>query len=277
LTFAGWCVRSVEQERYEAIFRAFGRPVRNGLLLCIGTSLVIGFLFGVASAFITPALPETWPTWLVFVVLLLPFGIAFLVLPNLAQLLIINGRTARAIEAFNVFALGEAEAYATATGTKAPALASVKRARRWLSRGEGHGTRHRIRVLIWTGELNAAAELIAGMRVSSPVDAFHQAVLRQELEFVATGAMDLSEARVALESIAPSPDRDLATAVLAFEEARLEVHDGRDPFQRLADARASLAELPRGASIRDRFVASIAGQLATFAVIAALIWVISFA
>lgn len=270
-------MRTVEQQRYEAIFRAFGRPVRNGLLLCIGTTLVIGFLFGVASAFVRPSLPQGWPPWLMFLVLIIPFGIAVLTVPNLAQLLVIKGRVTRAIEAFNVFALGEAEAYATETGRKAVLLTSPDRARRWLSRGEGYGTRHRIRVLIWTGELNAAAELVAGMRVSSASDAFHQSVLRQELEFVATGSMDLSEARIALESIPPSPDRDLATVVLAFEEARLDVHHGRDAFQSLADARAKLAELPRGASIRDRFVASIPTSVATFAVVATVIWVISFA
>ena len=270
-------MRSVEQERYEAIFRAFGRPVRNGLLLCIGTTLVIGFLFGVASAFVRPFLPDGWPPWLMFLVLVIPFGVAVLTVPNLAQLLVIKGRTARAIEAFNVFALGEAEAYANATGRKALPLTSPDRARRWLERGEGYGTRHRIRVLIWTGELSAAAELIAGMRVSSAADAFHQAVLRQELEFVATGSMDLSESRIALDRIPPSPDRDLATVVLAFEEARLDVHHGRDAFERLADARAQLAALPRGASIRDRFAASIPSSVATFAVMATVIWVISFA
>ena len=270
-------MRTVEQQRYEAIFRAFGRPVRNGLLLCLGITLVISFLFGVASAFVRPALPEGWPPWLVFLVLIIPFGIAVLTVPSLAQLLVINGRTARAIEALNVFALGEAAAYATATGRKALPLTSPDRARRWLSRGEGYGTRHRIRVLIWTGELNAAAELIAGMGVASAADAFHQSALRQELEFVATGSMDLSEARIALESIPPSPDRDLATVVLAFEQARLDLHDGRDAFQPLADARGHLAELPRGASIRDRFVASIPPSVAMFAVMATVIWVISFA
>ena len=270
-------MRSVEQQRYEAIFRAFGRPVRNGLLLCVGTTLIISFLFGVASAFVGPLLPRGWPPWLVFLVLIIPFGIAVLTVPSLAQLLVIRGRTARAIEAFNVFALGEAEAYAAATGGKAPPLTSPDRARRWLRRGEGYGSRHRIRVLIWTGELNAAAELIAAMRVSSAADAFHQSVLRQELEFVATGSMDLTEARIALESIPSSHDRDLATVVLAFEEARLDVHHGRDAFQRLADARAQLAGLPPGASIRDRFVASIPPSVATFAVMATVIWVISFA
>lgn len=114
------------------------------------------------------------------------------------------------------------------------------------------------------------------MRVSSEADAFHQSVLRQEVEFVATGTMDLSGPRAALERISPSPERNLAAVVLALEEARLDLDRGGDYLQRLADARSGLAELPRGASIRDRFVSSILTSVGTFALIAAIIWVVSF-
>ena len=250
--------------------------MRNGLLLCVGTSLVVAFAFGVVARLVGPSMPRDWPAWLVFIVLMIPFGIAVLVIPSLAQLLVINGRTARAIEAVNVVALGELAAYTAATGRKPPALVSAKAARRWLKRGEGYGTRFRVRILIWAGELAAAAETIAGMRPSTPADVFHQELLRQVVEFVATGSMDLSEARAALERVPPGPERDLARANLAMDEARLDLDRGQDHLQRLADVRGQIAALPKGASIRDRFVASVPTSVATFAVIATIVWAVQF-
>jgi hypothetical protein len=269
-------MRTVEQERYEAIFRAIGKPVRNGILLCIGATIVVATAFGVVSALFGPDFPRDWPSWVVYLVLMIPFGIAVLLIPNFAQLLVINGRTARAIEAFNVVGLGELAAYMAATGRKPPTLLNDKAARRWLKRGEGYGTRLRIRILIWAGELDAASETIAGMRPSTPAEAFHQALLRQVVEFVATGTMDLSGPRAALERISPGPERDLALTTLAMDEARLDIVNGDDHLQRLADARAQVAELPKGASIRDRFVANMPSSVATFAVIAVIIWVVQF-
>lgn len=269
-------MRTVEQERYEAIFRAIGKPVRNGILLCIGTTILLAFVFGVASAFFRPDFPPDWPSWLVFLVLMVPFGIAVLFIPNFAQLLVINGRTARAIEAFNVVGLGELAAYTAATGRKPPTLLNDKAARRWLKRGEGYGTRLRTRILMWAGELDAAAETIAGMRPSTPAEAFHQALLRQEVEFVATGTMDLSGPRATLERIPPGPEHDFALTTLAMDEARLDVARGGDHLQRLADARTQVAELPKGASIRDRFVSSLPTSVATFAGIAAIIWILQY-
>lgn len=268
--------RTIEQQRYESIFREITRPVRNGLLACIATSILLAFAFGIGSAFLAPMLPDGWPPWLSFLVLMLPFGVAVLVIPNLAQLLFINGKTLRALEAVNAFGLGEMAEYAARTGRNPPVLPNVNQARRWLARGEGYATRHRTRVLIWTGELAAAAEVIAGMPVSSPSDAFHQSLLRQLVEYVATGTMDLSEPRAALERIPSGRERDLAAIALALEEARLDVERGAGFARRLADARDRLADLPRGASIRDRFVASLPASVGTFAVIAGLIWFVRF-
>ena len=265
--------RMVEQERYEAVFRAIGRPVRNGVLLCIGTSLLVAFAFGITSGLIAPLFPDDWPRWLTFLVLMVPFGVAVILLPNLAQLLVINGKTLRAIEAMN--ALGfEADEYTAKTGGKPPILANANRARRWLQRGEGYGTRLRIRILIWAGELPAAADVIAAMPVTSPADAFHKSLLRQLVEYVATGSMDLSEPRATLERIPASRDRDHAAVALAFEEARLYLDRGDDYMSHLAVARERLAGLPRGASIGDRFIANLPSSVGIFAVIAALIWVV---
>lgn len=265
---------TVEQERYEAIFRAIGRPVRNGLLMCIGTSLVVAFAFGITSGLIAPLFPDDWPRWLTFMVLVVPFGVAVIILPNVAQLLVINRKTLRAIEAMNAFGFGEAQEYIAKSGRKPPILANRNKARRWLRRGEGYGTRVRTRILIWADELAASAEVIAAMPVASPADAFHQSLLRQLVECTATGSMDLSEARAALERISASRDRDHAVVALAFEEARLDLDRGDDFLRRLADVRERLADLPRGASIGDRFIANLPTSVGIFAVIAALIWVV---
>jgi hypothetical protein len=112
------------------------------------------------------------------------------------------------------------------------------------------------------------------MHVTGPADAFHQALLRQLVEFVATGSMDLSGPRDALDRIPASRDRDHAVVALAFEEARLDLDRGADFLRRLADARERLTDLPRGASIGDRIVANLPSSVGTFAVIAALIWVV---
>jgi hypothetical protein len=266
--------RTVEQERYEAIFRAIGRPVRYGLLLCIGTSLLLAFAFGVSSGFLAPLLPDEWPRWLVFLVLMAPFGVAVILLPNLTQLLVINGKTLRAIEAVNAFGFGEAEEYTARARRKPPILANADKARAWLQRGEGYGTRVRTRILIWAGELPAAAEVIAAMPVTSPADAFHRSLLRQLVAYVATGSMDLSDARAALVRIPASRDRDHALVALAFEEARLDLDRGNDFLRRLADVREGLTDLPRGASIGDRFIANLPSSIGTFAIIATLIWVV---
>jgi hypothetical protein len=180
----------------------------------------------------------------------------------------------RAIEAMNAFGFGEAEEYTAKTGRKPPILANANKASRWLQRREGYGTRVRTRILIWTGELAAAAEVIAAMPVSSPADAFHQSLLRQLVEYTATGSMDLSEARAALERIPASRDRDHAVVALAFEEARLDLDRGDDFLRPLARARERLADLPRGASIRDRFIANLPSSVGIFAVIATVIWVV---
>jgi hypothetical protein len=253
------------------------RPVRNGLLLCIGTSLLISFAFGLGSSLLAPLFPDDWPRWLVFLVLIVPFGIAVIVLPNLAQLLAIHGRTLRAIEAVNAFGFGEAQEYTSVTGRPPSINANAGKARRWLQRGEGYGTRIRIRTLIWTGELSAAAEQTAGMHVNGPADVFHQSLLRQLVEYVATGSMELSGPRAMLERIPPGRERDHANVALAFETARLDLDRGNDWIQRLSDARDQLADLPRGASIVDRFVASLPASVGTFAVIAVVVWVVSFA
>lgn len=195
-------------------------------------------------------------------------------LPNFAQLLVINGAALRAIEAVNAFGLGEAEEYTARSGRRPPILANVDKARRWLRRGEGYGTRLRIRILIWTGELAAAAEVIASLPVTNRADAFHQSLLRQLIEYVATGSMDLSDARAALERIPPSRERDHATVALAVEEARLDLERGDDYLGRLAAARERLSDLPRGASIRDRFIANLPSSVGTFAIIATVIWVV---
>lgn len=266
--------RAVEQERYEAIFRAINRPARNGLLVCAATTILLAFAFGLISGLLAPSFPSDWPRWLVFLLLIIPFGVAVMLLPNFAQLLVINGSTLRALEAVNAFGLGEADEYTRKTGRKPPVLANPDKARRWLQRGEGYGTRVRIRYLIWAGELAAAAEVIAALPTTSAADAFHQSLLRQLVEYVATGSMDLSEARAALDRIPVSRDRDHALIALAFEEARLDLDQNDDFRQHLADAREGLANLPRGASIGDRLIANLPSSVGTFAIIAALIWVV---
>ncbi len=266
-----------EQQRYEALGRAIGRRFLRGLYACVGTSLVIAFVFGVATGFFRDEFPPEWPRWLVFAVLFLPFLAAVTTIPAFVQWLFMRGRDLAAFEAFNVFALLEAADYRAATGRRPPALAKVGQARRWLSRGEGYGTRHRIRALIWVGELNAAAESLPGFPSSEPIDRFHQALLRQEVEYAATGQMDLSDARTELNRVPPSPEREWAATALAFTSARLVYDSGGDWLQPLADARAAMTSLPKGASYRDRLLAGLPLSVAPLILIGAVIWLVQFA
>jgi hypothetical protein len=86
--------------------------------------------------------------------------------------------------------------------------------------------------------------------------------------------MDLSDARSALQRIPASRERDHAAVALTFEEARLDLDRGDDYLGRLAAAREGVTDLPRGASIRDRFIATLPSSVGTFAIIATVIWVV---
>jgi hypothetical protein len=267
-------VRTVERDRYEAVFKAVLRPAQTGLWVGVVVTIVLSFLFGFSYSFVGPELPREWPPELSFAAVMVPFAIAVILLPNAAQLLVIHGEKARAIETVNAFAYGEANDYTARTGRRVPTLLGIGAARRWLKQGHGYGTRLRTRLLVWIGELDAAAQVIAAMPTDSPADAFHRSLLRELLEFVATGRNDLAEPRALLASIPPGPERDHALASLAVEEARLEVDAGRDPMAPLAQARAQLTVLPKGASLRDRFVSSLPLSIGLFAVLTAIVWAI---
>jgi hypothetical protein len=269
--------KPVEQERIEALGRALWRRFRAGLFVCWGTMVVVAFAFGVAAGFFRDDLPSDWPRWLVFAALVLPFLLAMMVIPSLAQWLVMRGRDVAVFEAVNTFALAEAADYRALTGRTMPTVASIGQARRWLSRNEGYGTRHRIRTLIWAGELSASAGSLAGFPVREPIDGFHKALLRQVIEYAATGRMDLTEARAELDRVPPSPEREAAAVALALEEARL-VHDrDGDWLQTLADARAAITTLPKGASVMDRIVAGLPLSLVIMTVVAVIIWVTQYA
>ena len=270
-------MRSVEQGRYEAVFKALARPAWIAILLCIVASVVAAFVVGVVFGFVRSDLPPDWPQWLTFAVFFVPLAITVMVVGTLAQLIVIRGDTARAIEAVNAWGLGEVAEYTARTGKRPPTNAfGLSSMRRWLSKGEGHGTRLRMRVLIWSGELNAAAEVIAALPTGTPVETFHRSLLRELLEFVATGSMDLAEPRAELERIPQSPDRDQAVLALALEESRLEHAAGRDPWAPLARARDQVSDLPKGASIRDRIVAGLPTSAGLFVVIGAVLWFVMF-
>ena len=269
--------KPIEQERVEALGRAFWGRMRRGLYVCWGTTVVVAFAFGVAAGFFRDDLPSDWPRWLVFAALVLPFLLAMMVIPALAQWLVMRGRDIAVFEAWNTYALAEAADYRAVTGRNPPTMATAGQTRRWLSRNEGYGTRNRIRALIWAGELSAAAESLAGFPVREPIDGFHKALLRQAIEYAATGRMDLTEARAELDRVPPSPEREAAAVALAFEGARLVQDRGGDWLQPLADARAAITTLPKGASVLDRLVAGLPLSFVVMTVVAVIIWVTQYA
>lgn len=267
-------MRTVEQERYEAIFRAIGRHVRWALYACLGATLLLSFAFVLVAGTVRSWLPPSTPDWLAYVVMIVPFFVVVGVVPNLVSLLILRGEPARAIEVLNAVALGEVEEWKAVTGRKPPRLLNRRQVRRWLRRNEGQGTRLRTRLQLWAGQLGEAAASINEMPVQQPSQAFHQALLADLLKFVATGSADLSAARADLRAIPPSPDLDHAKLSLAFEEARLAHAEGKPWLVVLADARGDVQRLPRGASIRDRLIASLPMNVAVFGIIGVSMWVL---
>jgi hypothetical protein len=267
---------TVEQRRYEAVFRAVGRRVLASYLACIGTTLVLTVGYLLTVGFWVGLTPGSWPSTLRWAAIVLPFLAAIIVIPTAVQLLLVRGRVGQAIETWNVFALSETVAYTAATGRRPPTLRNAKAARAWLNRGEGHGTRMRVRCLLWVGAVDAAAEVTAHLPDESPADAFHASLLRELVEYCATGTMSLSSPRAALARIPPGADSRAAIAGLALEESRLQLDHTGDWVGPMADARAAVAPLPNGASIGSRILASLPSTLGFMALVVAFTLVTRF-
>ena len=261
-------------KRYEAIYRAVGR--RN--LLTVGVCLVatglacVAFIVLVVPVVI-PALPGGVHPYVLLLVTMAIFLVGVTVLPTAAQLLLLPPRWLRAVEALNAVALNEHERWLRSSGHRAPRLISVGRARRWIQKNPGIGGIGRIRLLIWAGELNAAAQVAAGLPRTTAKQRFDRALLQALIEFVATGRADLEAARAEMALIDTPQERDEARLDLALEEARLALAAGDDWIAPLAAGRSAVTALPRGASLRERFLGSLPSTAAMILVVATIAFI----
>jgi hypothetical protein len=185
------------------------------------------------------------------------FVICVTVLPTLAQLVVSPRPWLRAVEALNAVALNDRARWVRAAGS-VPRLFSRGHARRWIRNHPGVGGLGRIRLLVWTGDLNAAAQVAAGLPQAT-----------------AKGRGDLSEARSVLAQMESGPERDEARLDLAVEEARLAHAAGDDWLVPLAAARAEVTALPRGATIRERFLAGLPSTIAIILIVGTISFVVN--
>jgi len=243
------------RRRYEGIFRAIRRRSQMGLLLClVATALLAGiWLFWIAPIVVEIMLDAGLPGWLIAALPTAAFLTFVLTIPNLAQLIVIRGDTAAAIEAVNALALSEGDRLKREVG-KVPRLRNASQAMAWLAAHPDASARFQARLLAWAGESERARAEVAGMSAGTATEAFDVALLRGMVEFIATGKGDLQPARAELKRV-PDADQDWARLALAFEEARLEVAAGREWAIPLAAARRSVA-VPRAATLIGRFLSA---------------------
>jgi hypothetical protein len=245
------------KRRYEGIYRAINRRNLMPLAACIGTTVLVAFAF---TAFVVPLLvpllPARSPALVVIGLNLAVFFVCVLTLPTLAQLLLTSREWRKAVETLNAWTLNERARWQAQFG-RMPLILGRGSARRWIRRHPGVGGPTRIRLLAWIGELNAAAEITAALPTATPAQRFERRLLQAMIEFVATGNAGLDAARAEFAATPPGPERDAARRALGFEEARLAQAAGGDWVAALAQAREDAMTLPKGATIRERFVAGI--------------------
>jgi hypothetical protein len=268
-------VNQAAQLRYEALFRAMRRRSLLGLGLCFAATALLAATYAIwlarplAGALLATGLPG-WTVAGISAALVLTIG---LTLPNLAQLIVIHGETARAIEAVNAWALAEDERFRSMGITLKP----IRRAEQVLATLSEHAEIRgllRVRLLAWAGAVEAARIELAGMPAETPVDRFEVALLTSVVSFVETGSADLGDARAALANV-PAEDYDRSLLNLALETARLEHAAGRPWQTPLAAARRDI-EIPRRATFLGRLLslwrtyAAIVGAGTLFAIVLSL-------
>ena len=265
---------AVVKRRYEGIYRAIARRSLLPVVVCVGTTAVVAYAFVTfALPLVIPLIPFGTPAFIAIASTLAILLAGITVLPTLAQLVLTSRSWRKAVEALNGWAMFE-QARLRSLGIRPPLIFGRGSARRWIARTPGIGGPMRIRYLAWIGELNAAAEITAHMPTETPAARFERRLLQAMIEFVATGTADLSAAREELAAVPAGAERDSARLALAFEEARLVHAAGGDWVPTLAAARDDISVLPKGASIRERFIASLPTYVGIMALSAALGWVL---
>jgi len=268
-------VNEAAQARYVGLFRTIRRRSLLGLGLCFAATGLLGIAYALwlarplADAFLGTGLPR-WAVGGLTAALVLTIG---LTLPNLAQLIVIHGETAAAIEAYNAWALSENERMRE-LGIIVGPIRSVGQVLPTLSvRPEIRGS-PRVRLLAWAGAIEPARVELAGMPTVSPADQFEVALLTSMVDFVETGNADLGQARAALGRV-PTDEYDRARLNLALEAARLDHAAGRPWQTALAAARREIT-IPRGATFMGRLLtmwrayAAIIGLGTVFATVVTL-------
>jgi hypothetical protein len=261
--------------RYEAIFRAVGRRNLVTVVVCVAATALVtaAFVVFVVPA-VVPLLPGGMHPYVALLATMAIFLVGVTLLPTVAQLVLLPRPWLRAVEALNATTLNERARWLRAAGQPLPRLFSRGHARRWIRNNPGVGGIGRIRLLVWTGELNAAAQVAAGLPRSNAKERFDRALIQALIEFVATGRADLDAARAELAMIEAPQERDEARLDLAVEESRLALAAGQDWVGPLAVARAAVDELPSGATLRERFLASLPSTVVLILVVATIAFVL---
>ena len=195
---------------------AFQRIESRRTLVAQVAGVTAVFLIAGVAAARRPGGPETL-AWLVFAV-----G-AYLVLGiGLVELL----RPARVRSAFETFLWIGGRQYRDALAVTGLARlpTSPDKMRRWLSKTAPRPDLATIRIegLTWTGQFEAARELVESLPEDRPVERFEKELNRAFVRFVATGDGTLSEAKAAAADLR-GDERIRADALLATEGARQRV------------------------------------------------------
>jgi hypothetical protein len=253
----------IHRRRYETVTRElYGRQVRYfgvclaAVVLLTAVHLVV-FLPAVGPSVASLPLPSIART----AILMVPFGVAVVVIPGLVQWLLTPREERAAFEALNTFALLDRERWLSSTGAhpRGP-FRTPQAARTWIAAHPGVDPVQQARVLTWDGDFAAAGDVIARQPDDEPIWRAHRLALRSQLEHVRDNArrIDLLDtADTELEGAPPSPQRDYASLSVALERARLDHAAGAPPWRPFARTRERLSMLPHGASTRDRWIAGM--------------------
>jgi len=244
------------RKRYEAIFRAIGLETRTALWLCVAATAALAAVYvlllagRLARALLEAGIPPWTAAGLQAAIVLSVLVTA----PSLAQMLVIRGDTAAAIEAINAWGMAETERWRR-EGIRVPVLRKADRVLPWLAKHPEVRGSLRVRLLAWSGAVDQAREVLASMphdAAFDAFDAFEVALLSSMLDFVVGGPGDLRAASERL-ALVPAADYERARIALAFEQARA-AHGGGRPWQApLVAARHEIA-IPAAASIRGRLL-----------------------
>jgi hypothetical protein len=249
------------KRRYEGLFRAMRRRSLLGLGLCFAATalFVVIYTSWLAQPFAQTLLQGGLPAWLVSGVtaaLVLTIG---LTLPNLAQLIVINGETAAAIEAANAWGLAESEQWKR-MGLSASSIRRADQVLPTLAELPDLRGSPRVRLLAWAGAFDLARMELAEMPKETAIDRFEIALLTAMVNFVESGSASLADAHEAFASV-QADEQDRARLALAFETARLE-HDAGRPWQTPLAAARREVKVPRAATFLGRLLSMWKGYAA---------------